>query len=247
MKNILTLSFLLLTILCNAQVAEKLQPSKKSSTYIATAGENIFSIGIVGSDSFDVNPRLRFSSWFSTGVQIHHNFNNSFGIFSGINIKNVGMNTSTDVKIDNTTQNIRLKHRVYSAGIPLALKFGDFKKKVAVAIGGEAEFFLNYKVKEFIDGDKIYKRNEWFSSKVELFNPSAFVQFNFGKSFTIKAKYYLNNFLVPQNFYILHDGPDETTKTQIATYTQSTQLFYISLGTTMKQKKKGGTRNIKTS
>jgi hypothetical protein len=134
-----------------------------------------------------VDPVLRFSMWFNTGVVVEQKITNHVALVSGLNLRNVGLINKID--------SIKLKQRVYSTGVPLAIRFGDLNKKVNVTLGAEAEFFLNYKVKEFVFDEKIYKSNEWLSDNVELFNPSVFAQFQFGNSLYIRFKYYLNNFL----------------------------------------------------
>ena len=61
--------------------------------------------------------------------------------------------------------------------------------------GGEAELMFHYKEKQFINGDKQRKSKEWFSDKVNLFNPSVFAGIQLPGGMNVKFKYYLNDFL----------------------------------------------------
>jgi hypothetical protein len=78
-----------------------------------------------------------------------------------------------------------------------------------------------YKRKIFVDDSKS-KSSAWFSDNVNLFNPSAFVEFNFSKGPYIRFKYYLMDFLNYQGITI--------SETKIADYGPKSPLFYISIG-----------------
>ena len=211
-------------MLCSAKSlsAQKKLRLGNSSEYIISLARTTTNMGP------SVDPVLRFSMWFNTGVVVEQKITNHVALVSGLNLRNVGLINKID--------SIKLKQRVYSTGVPLAIRFGDLNKKVNVTLGAEAEFFLNYKVKEFVFDEKIYKSNEWLSDNVELFNPSVFAQFQFGNSLYIRFKYYLNNFLkecanqtgtVNTCGYTLHNS----AKTTISGYPLNTQLFYMSFGT----------------
>lgn len=215
------LSFIILSMISAYTIAQ-------SKTYLGSSSEYIFSLSqTTTKEGPSVDPVLRFSMWFNSGAVIEQRLHKNIGIVSGLNIRNVG--------IINKMDSIRLKHRVYGAGVPLAIRIGNLDKKVSVTLGAEAEFFLNYKVKEFVNKEKIYKKNEWLADEVELFNPSVFAQVQFGKSYYIRFKYYLNNFLkecvaAPGSTapcgYTMHNN----AKTVITGYPLNSQLFYISLG-----------------
>ena len=203
------------------------QEESKSGFYYKTASEIIFSGGQMNIEGADVNPVVRFSAFLHFQEQMHYDFGRSVGFFTGIGMRNIGF-------INLLGDSLRLKQRVYSLGIPLALKIGNLKSGNFIVLGGEAEFFFNYKQKTFLNGrqNKIDKFNEWFSSRTNLFNPSAFVEFHFNKNKYIRLKYYLNDFLVAER---------QTVKTskeglyQKFTPEQS-MLFAISFGTTFGKK-----------
>ncbi len=208
----------------------------QSKTYLGSSSEYIFSLSqTTTKEGPSADPVLRFSMWFNSSGIIEQRLNKNIGIVTGLGLRNVGMINKLD--------SIRLKHRVYGVGVPLAIRIGDLDKKVSLTLGAEAELFLNYKVKEFVNKEKIYKKNEWLADEVELFNPSVFAQVHFGKSYYIRFKYYLNNFLkecvaAPGSTapcgYTMHNN----ARTVINGYPLNSQLFYISLGSEKLKSKK---------
>lgn len=204
-------------------------------SYTASTAEYIFSMNQTkAADSVNVDGVLRFSGWFNYGFQFHHDFGKAAGFYTGLQIRNVGMITRMDT--------LRIKHRAYAVGVPLALKLGNTERKWYVAPGAEAELMLNYKVKEFIRGKKVYKHNEWFSNDVTMFNPSVFLQVNLGGATNLKFKYYLFDFLTPvdaNESYRAHVKGSEP----IPGYTRESKLLYVSFGTTIPTKKKTKANN----
>ena len=198
--------------------------------YATTSAEYIFSLSqTAAADSVDVEDVLRFSGFANTGYQRHFDFGSTVGLFTGVNVRNVGMITKVDT--------LRLKHRAYALAVPLAVKIGNLEKRFYVAPGAEAELMFNYKVKEFVRGKKISKRNEWFSDEVTMFNPSVFMHVNMGKAGYLKFKYYLFDFLAPadeNSGYRVRDVGSHP----IPAYTQESKLFYVSWGTMIGGNKK---------
>src|SRR5580765_8415755 len=105
-------------------------------SYLASAGETIFSMGIVGSDSSDLSPVVRFSPVFNLQEQFHHDFSDHVGIYTGLGVRNVGLISHYTDSIGNEE---KIKERSYSLGVPLALKLGDLKEGTNLAFGAEAE------------------------------------------------------------------------------------------------------------
>ncbi|MEX1189025.1 MAG: hypothetical protein WED33_07185 [Bacteroidia bacterium] len=240
MKKNLLLVALCLPLLGLAQIPETVSNYKK--TYLATVSETILSLGYV--DSWTINsingnpvnapvsesvePIPWFSAFFHLGEQIHVNFNNTFGFYTGFGIRNMGM-------INRLNDTIKVKQRVYSFGVPLAIKIGDMGMKRYAAFGAELEFFFNYKQKTFLGtgrGDKVEKFNEWVSDRTPLLNPSVFAEFCFGKGSYLKIRYYLADFLVPGK---------QSFKASGSTYNwspQQSQLFAVSFGRVITKKRK---------
>ena len=231
---------LLLPLLSMGQTTEKPLPIQR--TYFATVSEGIISIGNLGKvtlfdptlgagDSFlgnTPNPIPRYSTFFHIGEQFHVNLGNSFGLYTGVGVRNIGM-------INRLNDTIKIKQRVYALGIPVGIKLGDMQKRVYAALGAELELFFNYKQKTFLGsgrGEKVEKFNEWFSDRTPLLSPSLFVEFNFKKGTYLKLRYYPMNFLVAdkQNFTV------NNIKTGFSP--ETSQLVALSFGRVIGKKRK---------
>lgn len=220
-------------------IAQEKPVAKK---YWKSASEFIFSGGIVDAkggplgNEIDVSPLVRFSGFFHLQAQYHIDFNTHVGMYTGLGVRNVGM-------INKLNDSIRIKQRVYSLGIPLALKLGSLPG-FFVAFGGEAELFFHYKQKVFYDDEK-FKKSDWFSDKVNLVNPSVFLDITSAKGAYIRFKYYLLDFLVENKQDV------DLSFTSYDYRPQSSKMFYISFGTTMKalspRKAKKATQSTNTT
>ena len=234
-----TLGFLF-PLLSIGQTLQKPIPIQRS--YFATVSEGILSVGNLGKvtlydpsvdagDSFfgnEPSPIIRYSTFLHFGEQLHVNLGKSFGFYTGIGVRNIGM-------INRLNDSIKVKQRVYALGVPVGIKLGDMQKRVYAALGAELELFFNYKQKTFLGsgrGDKVEKFNEWFSDRTPLLNPSLFVEFNFKKGTYLKLRYYPMNFLVAdkQNFTV------NNIKTGFRP--ETSQLFALSFGRVIGKKRK---------
>jgi hypothetical protein len=129
---------------------------------------------------------LRFSL-LNIGYHINYDFDEHFGIFSGVGIKNIGF---IEKNGDSTT-----KRRVYTIGLPLGFKLGNLQKRHYGFIGGGVDFPINYREKRFVKRNDKYKFNEFFSDRTDDYMPYIFAGFAYGKGSTIKVQYYPGNFL----------------------------------------------------
>jgi hypothetical protein len=145
-----------------------------------------------------VSKVLRFSGFFNFQEQFHYNMTPHFGIYTGFGIRNVGF-------INKLNDSIKVKQRVYSAGIPLAIKLGNMDKSAYISFGGEMELFFNYKQKTFYNDSKS-KFDEWFSDRTELLNPSVFFELKGKKGGHIRFKYYINDLLKAENQTVIVNG-----------------------------------------
>jgi hypothetical protein len=204
-----------------------------TKVYLKSASEFIFSLGMMEASVMDtafnrdleVDPVVRFSGFFHLQEQLHIDFGRNFGIYTGLGLRNIGM-------INKLNDSIRVKQRVYSIGIPLALKVGKLPGGWYAAAGAEGEFFIHYKQKDFYDDEK-RKFGDWFSDRVNLVNPSVFLDINSNKGSYIRFKYYLNDFLVKDKQQVnLGNG------NKMAFFPEKSQLFYVAIGTTVKHKSK---------
>jgi hypothetical protein len=205
-------------------ISAPVKPAKKM--YWLSASEFIFSGGSVagkgGPDTteLNVNPIVRFTCFFHLQEQFHIDFNEHIGMYTGLGIRNVGM-------INDLNDTIKVKQRAYSLGVPIALKLGSLPDHFNIALGAELELFFHYKQKVFYDDEK-FKKTEWFSNKVNIVNPSVFLDIHSGKGVYVRFKYYLIDFLVEDKQDIKIYGNPYPYKPE------SSKMFYVSIGTTIK-------------
>ncbi len=129
----------------------------------------------------------RFTAFFHVGVNANYDFNKNFGLFTGVNIKNIGFIEKTG---DVTT-----KRRVYTAGIPLALKLGNVRHGHYFMLGGGVDFPFNFKEKTYVKRSDKEKFNEWFSDRTPAVMPYVFVGAHVHPGLAVKLQYYPTNFL----------------------------------------------------
>jgi len=149
--------------------------------YKENSGEFIFAFSNVERNELDVPSKMRFTLFFHAGQNMHYDFTNNIGFFSGYGIRNIGIITEEN--------DVVIKRRTYALGVPLALKIGSFNDHVYFYGGGELELFFHYKQKQFKDGIKTRQR-EWFSDRTERFVPSMFAGIQFPGGINLKLKYY---------------------------------------------------------
>ena len=191
----------------------------KAQIYTENSGEIIFAFSEVERNMQPVDSKMRFTAFFHIGQNIHYDFTNNFGFFTGFGIRNIGLITKEE--------DIEIRRRTYSFGIPLAFKGGSFKDNLFFYGGGEYELFFHYKQKQFIDGTKT-KESEWFSDRTNRFVPSLFAGIQFPKGINLKFKYYLDNFL-NKDF----TGNDFGIPVNYSVFNK-TEIFYFSLSFNIK-------------
>lgn len=159
----------------------------------------------------------RFTLFFNVGTNFNYDLGNSFGLFTGINIKNIGLITKEN-------DSIKLKRRVYTLGVPIGFKIGDVKKGRFFFFGGaECDLAFNYKEKQFQDGMKKKKFNEWFSDRTPLLMPSVFAGIRAYPGFGLKVQYYLNDFFN-------HDFTQTVGGAKVKPYEQlEAKLLFVTL------------------
>lgn len=195
------------------------------------ASEIIFSGGELTTSSLAVQPRniVRFTLFFHFQSQWHYDFNKNIGFYTGLGLRNIGFTHEWDF----VTNDLKMKHRSYSLGLPLALKFGNLEKGIYGAVGVEGEMMFAYKRKAFYNGEKLKKR-EWFSDHVNVWNPSAFAEVRFKQGFYIRGKVYLREFLTNKEDIL--NLPGEAIPTVITP--ERSTLGAISIGTVLRTRLK---------
>ena len=131
----------------------------------------------------------RLSAFLNTGLTFNWNPARYFGIFTGLDIKNIGF-------IEKNAGGETVKRRSYNLGVPLGIKIGNMvDKKPYIFLGGGADAPFNYREKTFVIRDQKAKFSEWFSSRTPALMPYMFAGASVYKGFTIKFQYYPGNFL----------------------------------------------------
>jgi len=201
----------------NAISQETGTSAKTKEMYTVSATETIISWGNVESAGLDIKNIGRFSPVINFGQQLHIDFSEKSGFYTGLSVRNVGIITELN-------DSVRVKQRVYTVGIPVAFKAGDMDGNLFAA-GFEAEFAINYKQKVFVNEEKS-KSNIWFSDRTNIFLPSVFAEVKSKYGNYIRFKYYLTDFLQEGNQKVNVPGVNFNP-------TNST-MMYVSVGLMMR-------------
>ncbi len=135
---------------------------------------------------------VRFSGFLNTGVTFNFNITQTVGIYTGIDIKNLGF-------IDFTYADSTVKRRSYNVGVPFGVKIGNMDDKKAFGfIGGGIDKPINYKEKQYLEkSHKTARFSEWFSKRTPEFMPYVFIGAAINQGAVFKLQYYPGNFLNP--------------------------------------------------
>ncbi|NSL88951.1 hypothetical protein ECE50_019065 [Chitinophaga sp. Mgbs1] len=164
-------------------------PKHRQKMYVTTNLSGMVSFASMKDNGEYLRNIPRFSFVFNYSTNFNKDFSRHFGVFTGFGIKNIGL-------ISKPTDSLKLKQRVYTIGIPVGFKIGDVTGGTFFFFaGGEIDMAVNYKEKQFVNGRKEHKFNEWFSDRTPLLMPSVFAGFRINPGFGLKVQYY------PQNFF----------------------------------------------
>ena len=158
---------------------------------------------------------LRFSM-INMGYHFNYDFDEHFGMFSGLGIKNIGF---IEKRGDTT-----IKRRLYTIGVPLGFKLGNLQKRHYGFIGGGVDFPVNYREKRFVDRKDKVKFNEFWSKRTEEYMPYIFAGLSYGGGSTIKIQYY------PGNFFRTDFEEIDFDKLSQPYHGYTAHLLYITLG-----------------
>jgi hypothetical protein len=187
MRKLLFVLLILGPGMCLAQTPPEQAPKTGKKVYTTTSGELIFSFAKINLDGEEEGSNMRFSPVVNIQNWVNIDHSESFGWFSGLSVRNVGF------IYDDPNADVKWKYRTYNLGVPIGIKVGNLEKTFMFA-GYELEIPLNYKEKQFIDGEKEDKKSSWFSSRTNTVNHSLMVGVQLPYGATVKFKYYLTNF-----------------------------------------------------
>lgn len=186
--------------------------AKDNKPYFTSGGEWIFSTGTLQNN----NNVVRFSPVLNLQTLLNFDESDSFGWFTGINIRNVGF-------IFDESASVRKKVRNYNLGIPIGVKLGHLDDRFFFA-GYELEIAMNYRERTFVDEKRTERFSVWFSDRVNTLQHALFIGYNLPKGTSIKAKYYLNSFF--NQSFTASDGNGGTFRPYEGL---NANIFYISL------------------
>ncbi len=193
--------------------------SAQSDWYVTSGGETIFSW-----NNFDNSPDdgavIRFAPVFNIQSMVNKDMNKSFGIYSGIALRNVGFIADDPANTDTT--DTRRKFRTYNVALPLGIKIGNMNGKF-LYLGADLEYAFHFKEKKFVDGHKVEKFSYWFSDRIRKFQPSFHMGIQFWSGTNVKFKYY------PKSFF----NPDRTDIYDSLYKRFDSNVFYISLNSNL--------------
>lgn len=148
----------------------------------------IFSTALIDNGGKQSLGTMRFSGFFHIGFTYNYNFSKNIGIYTGLDLKNIGF-------IEKYSFNdMTVKQRVYAVGVPVGLRLGDIKKRDYFFMGGGLDVAVHYKYKFWSNSQSKFKTNDWFSSNTELLLPYVFAGIGVSGT-TFKIQYYPTNFL----------------------------------------------------
>jgi hypothetical protein len=211
MKKLFTTLFII-SISFSSIFAQAKIVSAGTKPYFTSGGEWIFSTGTLPNN----NNVLRFSPVINIQNLLNFDQSESFGWFTGINIRNVGF-------IFDESASVRKKVRNYNLGIPIGVKLGQLDNRFFFA-GYELEIAMNYRERTFVDEVRDRKFNVWFSDRVNTLQHALFIGYTLPKGTSIKAKYYLNSFF--NQGFNASDGNGGTFQPYAGL---DANIFYISL------------------
>jgi len=195
-----------------------IQPAHRHPRYFSNALDaGILSAAVFEKPGMDRElTYLRFSFIANIGFHFNYDFDEHFGMFTGLGIKNIGFTE----KLGEVT----VIRRVYTIGAPIGFKFGNLAKRNFVLLGGGFDVPFNYKEKYKKGSDK-QKSNEFFSDKTASVMPYLFAGASLKPGFTLKLQFYPSNFF---NVDYEETSAGNTTVRPFKGY--DARLLFISLG-----------------
>jgi hypothetical protein len=195
-------------------------PKHRQGVYVTRGGEGpLLSFASMKENGEHVRNIPRFTLFFNIGTNFNKDVSRHLGFFTGLNLKNIGL-------ISKPADSLKLKQRVYTIGVPLGFKIGDLSGgSFFFFAGGEIDLAINYKEKQFVDGKKVHKFNEWFSDRTPLLMPSVFAGFRVNPGFGLKVQYY------PQNFFNKDFKTKDKSNNTIYPYKNlEANMVFVTLG-----------------
>ena len=159
--------------------------------YSTSGWEMIFSWADVNYNGDESGAIMRWAPVLNIQGALNYDVAKSFGLFTGLAIRNVGYIYNNFVDREGYT--VKKKFRTYNIGIPVGIKVGNLDKLFIYA-GYDFEFPFHYKEKTFKDESKTKDVQTFFSNRVEQFQHGIIVGIQFPYGANLKFKYYFSEF-----------------------------------------------------
>jgi hypothetical protein len=163
----------------------------QSKLYSTSGWEMIFSWADVNYNGDENGAIMRWAPVLNIQSALNYDVAKSFGLFTGLAIRNVGYIYNNYVDREGYT--VKKKFRTYNIGIPVGIKVGNLDKLFIYA-GYDFEFPFHYKEKTFKDESKNKDVQTFFSNRVEQFQHGIIVGIQFPYGANLKFKYYFSEF-----------------------------------------------------
>lgn len=163
--------------------------ARKKVTLSSGIESNLLQFAQVSSGTLSYKTIPRYTYFFNTGIDINFHVHKNMVLYTGFQLKNLGIITAIN-------DSVRFKERVYTFGAPAGFKFHTRDNKLIVKAGADIALALNYKIKHFLNEEKIFKKNEFFSNQANLMFASVFAGISY-RGIALTGNYYLTNFYNP--------------------------------------------------
>jgi len=217
-KSLLLFTFFI--ALCSSINAQT-SSSSKSGCRVSSHGGYVFSFGQFERNSNLLKNPVRFTVVINFGLDAQWQ-SEHVGLSVGLETRNLGTITEDTL---NKYDNVRVKSRVYTLGVPVSVMFGNMKNKTYFFVGGEYEYTFDYKEKVFVDGDKQYKSKGDYTYNVNRWLASAHAGVQIKSGTYLKFQYYLTPFFHDKYQFTYTKGT-----TQVYAPFNKSQLYFIELG-----------------
>ncbi len=208
-------------------IAIKLRPHVRKFFIGSGLDAGIFSVAALQHQQYAINgdplgmsnttySTLRFSYIINFGLTFNYNFNRHVGVYTGIDMKNIGF-------IEKLSSGMTRKQRTYNLGVPVGIKIGNMAdRRGYIFLGGGIDAPFNYRQKSFVNRSQKTKYNEWFSDATPAIMPYVFAGVAIPRGVSVKFQYYPNNYV----------NPDYTRNSYQVNYGRTVHLMLLSIGFT---------------
>lgn len=169
-----------------------LMPKPKKISFTGGIEGNLLQVARFTTPATGLSTIPRYTYFFNSGIDADLRLSNNLSPFSGLHLKNIGL----IVRHNDSTLS---KHRVYTLGVPIGIKYYSNDRKLMLKAGADLGLALNYKWKVFVNDTKT-KTNEFFSNRTSPLFASAFAGIAY-RGFSVTGNFYFNDFFTTSGYW----------------------------------------------